>query len=244
MDVFAMLLFIVGNYLIYSTATCRDANSNLYNMSLALVIIGYFIITIPVFFCGAVIFCLPCVLVVMRVLRVGEATGVGASPELISKLPVLRFDKTLSIPNRRSPDFSSPQGIISNTTTVPPLASPAGTSVSIEIPPSPPQTRRSFFRTFFQTGKPRGYFCSSKSPGAACKGSKTHLPVLKLEDEADAICAICLTEYADGDEIRNMLCNHHYHSDCVDEWLKQNRTCPLCKRDITGSTEPPSVDED
>ncbi|KAJ9085962.1 hypothetical protein DSO57_1009012 [Entomophthora muscae] len=228
MDVFAMLLFIVGNYLIYSSTNCREQNLALYILSLALVIIGYFIITIPVFFCGAVIFCLPCVLVVMRVLRVGEATGVGASAELINKLPVLKFDKSLSIKNRPPP--SSP-GL------VPPVNSPHSETHDPSRPASIAPVKKSLFRSLFVSGK-KGKAISSSSARRV-----KPLAILQLEDEADAICAICITEYEDSDEIRKMVCNHHYHVDCVDEWLKQNRTCPLCKRDITGQTDPP-ISED
>jgi hypothetical protein len=49
----------------------------------------------------------------------------------------------------------------------------------------------------------------------------------------DAVCAICLANYRSGDNIRWLRCNHHFHQECVDQWLKKYRkSCPFCKTDI------------
>lgn len=45
----------------------------------------------------------------------------------------------------------------------------------------------------------------------------------------DLECSICFGAYTDGEEIRKLICGHHFHQRCVDVWLlgHQNR-CPLC----------------
>jgi hypothetical protein len=48
----------------------------------------------------------------------------------------------------------------------------------------------------------------------------------------DAQCAICLSTYETADKIRYLPCKHHFHSNCIDEWLIKNKTCPFCKRAI------------
>ena len=56
-------------------------------------------------------------------------------------------------------------------------------------------------------------------------------------------CAICLTNFAPGDEVRELPCGHVFRKACIDEWLlKRGRlkpdaqqivagmaSCPLCK---------------
>lgn len=45
-------------------------------------------------------------------------------------------------------------------------------------------------------------------------------------------CCICLSNYDDGAELRELPCGHHFHASCVDKWLYTNATCPLCKYNI------------
>ena len=42
-------------------------------------------------------------------------------------------------------------------------------------------------------------------------------------------CPICLNEMEVGTEVRSLPCNHLYHKDCVDEWLRVNASCPTCR---------------
>ena len=57
----------------------------------------------------------------------------------------------------------------------------------------------------------------------------------QLESRISTACSICLCDYEDQEELRRLPCDHYFHKECVDEWLKLKRTCPLCKRDITES---------
>ncbi|KAF9116684.1 hypothetical protein BGX27_000066 [Mortierella sp. AM989] len=51
-------------------------------------------------------------------------------------------------------------------------------------------------------------------------------------DPEEAICAICLGEYTPDEIIRFLPCRHHFHLECVDQWLFTDKSCPLCKHDI------------
>ncbi|OMP02941.1 Zinc finger, RING-type [Corchorus olitorius] len=43
-------------------------------------------------------------------------------------------------------------------------------------------------------------------------------------------CSICLSEYKAKETIRTITdCDHYFHSNCIDEWLKVNATCPVCR---------------
>ncbi|KAK1381664.1 Zinc finger, RING/FYVE/PHD-type [Heracleum sosnowskyi] len=52
----------------------------------------------------------------------------------------------------------------------------------------------------------------------------------RLPKPSDSTCAICLSEYNPNDALRTIPeCNHYFHSSCIDEWLKRNATCPVCR---------------
>lgn len=53
------------------------------------------------------------------------------------------------------------------------------------------------------------------------------------DDEAGKLsdCAICLTEFAVGDEIRVLPnCGHGFHVGCIDTWLGSHSSCPSCRQ--------------
>jgi hypothetical protein len=62
LDVFGVLWFIIGNYMIFSSTTCSNTAVPLYYLSMVLIVYGYILLSVPVFLCTSVIFCLPCVL--------------------------------------------------------------------------------------------------------------------------------------------------------------------------------------
>ncbi|XP_050237585.1 putative RING-H2 finger protein ATL21A [Mercurialis annua] len=44
-------------------------------------------------------------------------------------------------------------------------------------------------------------------------------------------CAICLGEYRSKETLRCIPeCNHCFHAECIDEWLKMNNSCPVCRK--------------
>ncbi|KAF8443010.1 hypothetical protein L210DRAFT_3611472 [Boletus edulis BED1] len=52
--------------------------------------------------------------------------------------------------------------------------------------------------------------------------------------ESQLECAICLSEFAKGDRVRELPCHHIFHLDEVDTWLiNRKKLCPVCKADVT-----------
>ncbi|KAM8800001.1 E3 ubiquitin-protein ligase RNF128 [Eudromia elegans] len=45
-------------------------------------------------------------------------------------------------------------------------------------------------------------------------------------------CAVCIELYKPNEVVRILTCNHLFHKNCIDPWLLEHRTCPMCKCDI------------
>lgn len=59
---------------------------------------------------------------------------------------------------------------------------------------------------------------------------KTVLGESRRLPKDDDTCAICLSKYEPREALRTIPeCNHYFHLDCIDEWLKLNATCPMCR---------------
>jgi len=54
-------------------------------------------------------------------------------------------------------------------------------------------------------------------------------------------CSICLEEFTATEKLRQLPCNHLFHTSCILPWLtQQNPSCPLCKTHVASQTEAPS----
>ncbi|NXJ41447.1 RN128 ligase, partial [Ciconia maguari] len=45
-------------------------------------------------------------------------------------------------------------------------------------------------------------------------------------------CVVCIEQYKPNEVVRILTCNHLFHKNCIDPWLLEHRTCPMCKCDI------------
>ncbi|XP_069066998.1 E3 ubiquitin-protein ligase RLIM [Pleurodeles waltl] len=52
------------------------------------------------------------------------------------------------------------------------------------------------------------------------------------ENDALKTCSVCITEYTQGNKLRKLPCSHEYHVHCIDRWLSENSTCPICRRAV------------
>lgn len=50
-------------------------------------------------------------------------------------------------------------------------------------------------------------------------------------------CSICLCDYEPGEQLNQLPCKHRYHPACIQQWLKVNQACPLCKANVTKGHE-------
>ncbi|CAN6320519.1 unnamed protein product [Urochloa humidicola] len=51
--------------------------------------------------------------------------------------------------------------------------------------------------------------------------------------EDELTCSVCLEQVAVGDLLRSLPCLHQFHAICIDPWLRQQGTCPICKHQVS-----------
>lgn len=57
--------------------------------------------------------------------------------------------------------------------------------------------------------------------------------VNKLDQEKKN-CVICLEDFKNGDKATVLPCIHLFHTSCIQNWLKTQNCCPICKFKLTG----------
>ncbi|XP_057953134.1 E3 ubiquitin-protein ligase SDIR1-like [Malania oleifera] len=68
---------------------------------------------------------------------------------------------------------------------------------------------------------------SSAMPEMKQDSRKADASTKNSEDELT--CSICLEQVNRGELVRSLPCLHQFHSNCIDPWLRQQGTCPVCK---------------
>lgn len=55
---------------------------------------------------------------------------------------------------------------------------------------------------------------------------------LVVESQEDYECSICLKKMESGETLNQLPCQHKFHKDCVQLWLKKINSCPLCRHEL------------
>ncbi|KIY99409.1 hypothetical protein MNEG_8552 [Monoraphidium neglectum] len=45
-------------------------------------------------------------------------------------------------------------------------------------------------------------------------------------------CSVCLEEFGDGQQLCTLPCLHKFHAGCIQTWLRQKATCPVCQQKL------------
>ncbi|XP_007528671.1 E3 ubiquitin-protein ligase RNF6 [Erinaceus europaeus] len=57
-----------------------------------------------------------------------------------------------------------------------------------------------------------------------------------IDGELGKICSVCISDYVTGNKLRQLPCMHEFHIHCIDRWLSENCTCPICRQPVLGSS--------
>jgi hypothetical protein len=56
---------------------------------------------------------------------------------------------------------------------------------------------------------------------------------LRKGEKKNGECVICLESFTSWDLVRvARVCKHCYHVKCIDEWFREHRNCPICRKNI------------
>jgi len=90
-EIIVLMWFVLGNSYVFGSSTCQDTAPVLYRLSLAWIITGYIRLGFPLLLCLGIVFCFPCILMIMN--RVSTVTPVSDDLERqIQALPVTKFE--------------------------------------------------------------------------------------------------------------------------------------------------------
>ncbi|KAI4322339.1 hypothetical protein L6164_022044 [Bauhinia variegata] len=81
------------------------------------------------------------------------------------------------------------------------------------------------------------YYSSSSCYGGVDPATIQSLPVFKYhsdvkqrQQQLELDCAICLSEFQEGEILKVIpYCEHVFHPECIDMWLASHVTCPVCR---------------
>lgn len=45
-------------------------------------------------------------------------------------------------------------------------------------------------------------------------------------------CTFCLNDFEDKEKLKKLKCEHMFHYECLDNWLDNEKTCPVCKEEV------------
>ena len=51
-------------------------------------------------------------------------------------------------------------------------------------------------------------------------------------------CSICLVDFEDDDSVSLTNCKHLFHSNCITEWSRYKKDCPICRAKLKEFNEP------
>ncbi|KAI8802443.1 hypothetical protein BJ742DRAFT_833088 [Cladochytrium replicatum] len=86
----------------------------------------------------------------------------------------------------------------------------------------------------------------SSGPQRASEEKISALPRVNVEASMIAKqvdCTVCQEDFVPEEEVTRLPCEHYFHPPCIEQWLKINGSCPVCRFSLNGETEETPEDE-
>nr|XP_060613847.1 E3 ubiquitin-protein ligase RNF115 [Anolis sagrei ordinatus] len=77
----------------------------------------------------------------------------------------------------------------------------------------------------------------NSGPPPAEKEKISSLPTVTVTQEqvdTGLECPVCKEDYTLAEQVRQLPCNHFFHSSCIVPWLEMHDTCPVCRKSLNG----------
>ena len=56
--------------------------------------------------------------------------------------------------------------------------------------------------------------------------------LIKSTETKDSNCSVCMSTFESNDIVKLTNCNHMFHVDCLNDWIENNHSCPICRGDL------------
>ncbi|KAJ1531835.1 hypothetical protein ONE63_000486 [Megalurothrips usitatus] len=71
----------------------------------------------------------------------------------------------------------------------------------------------------------------------------TEIPVVSITQEqvdTSLQCSVCWENFKLDESVRQLVCTHVYHENCIVPWLELHGTCPVCRKPLSSEVEQPT----
>ncbi|KAI9226383.1 MAG: hypothetical protein DHS80DRAFT_32804 [Piptocephalis tieghemiana] len=237
LDMYALSVFILGNYLLISSISCSSSATGLFYTTLAWLVTGYLSMAIPAIVCFSVLCCLPLLLLGTRLLPFVETAHIPFSPaseeDLIKRIIVRRVNlaptsSSGSHIDLKPDELERGERKGSERLGIHALNGVSGSQGSLVSIQQGQRLRRAWARTHEEGGNDGIHDGLSPVPSREAQSRLLEWFTVMQGEE----CTICLGEYEQEERVGTLWCHHTFHHECVYEWLRTSAQCPLCKQDL------------
>lgn len=252
-----LAMFSIG--ILTTQARCAHESPALFYLVLVFSLVGYVCLAILLLIWLVVMFCLNGLVALLEVFGVGPRVmqWEGATPEMIDDIPVIKFlghggggekdgkdvgqeskgQRTAQTKKQKDDGATGARPLPSHPSIVISDANMDGNSEPKSYHPEQGSSDSNAVYVLDIDSQPqvqqrRDHIILEELNHDYNQSTPPPPPPVDGADQTAMSCAICLCEYESDDLLRQMPCRHLFHKECVDEWLKLKRTCPLCKFDI------------